>query len=135
MAAAAPARGDAPPLEKARHAFEPFARFGTIRTHIDEDESVEFEIEQGDDLLIQAPVDSDGNLEAIWIYLEPNVLGEHPGTIVSAHAIAPHLEPVLVSYSINDHGRLLAQFEGELNHRTQQIAAFVDRLLGRKAAA
>ncbi len=133
MAAAAPARGDAPPLEKALAAFRPFNKFGTIETHIDEDSAAEFEI-SGDNLMIQAPIDDEGTISAIYVYVDAERLSNAPATLVSAHAQAPHLEPVLLQYAINKHGRLFAHFQGELNHRTEQIATFVQRLTRRAAA-
>lgn len=133
MAAAAQARGDAPPLEKARRALEPFERFGTIKKQTADDGDVEFEV---DGLaLIQAEMLEDGRFENLYAWIDAEKLIDAPATLEAARAAAPHLETILRQYAINSKGDLYSHFHGELSHRTAQIAAFLERYLDREVAA
>jgi hypothetical protein len=133
MAAAAQARGDAPPLERARQALEPFERFGTIDKQTGDNGDVEFEV---DGLaLIQAEMLEDGRFENVYAWIDSDRLIGAPANLEAARAAAPHLESILRQYAINARGSLYAHFHGELSHRTSQIAAFLERYLDREVAA
>jgi hypothetical protein len=133
MAAAAQARGDSPPLEKARRALEPFERFGTMDNYTNDDGEVAFEVSGL--ALIQAEMIDDGRIQDVYAWIDAGKLIDAPATLEAARAAAPHLEMILRQYAINSKGDLYAHFHGELSHRTAQIAAFLERYLDREVAA
>ena len=128
------AKGAATASPNWQEQLAPMHRFGEPEFDAEEDDSGYWWQITEDDFDISAGISTEHDIETIVFALDGTDLSGLPTTLDEAVTEAPHLEAVLVGVSRGSE-RFLIFFGGHLNHRTNQIANYCERLLKRHLEA